>query len=323
MLRARSERYFNFERALFSVTYKHISEEVITMQRRDFLRMVAFAALSARYCSIESLLAADVQIDDNIVAIFSDTHLHGPETVQHVVRFNQSVAKILAMNPRPANLLIYGDVAYLEGKIEEYELFRKLIKPIEQAGIKWEIAMGNHDRIMNYRTVFPERFEKEQPVKDCYINIVETPRADFILLDSYLKGQVRGDICDEQRSWLTETLKKYTEKPVFVGCHHPEAETKLADILKACPKFVAYLHGHHHYYRTPVQDGMQTICFPSVGHWGDMGFMTVFLSEKEATFVPNIDAYQWSKYGYVKTPEEDVEKYLAMLNENSPVLPLP
>ena len=54
-----------------------------------------------------------------------------------------------------------------------------------------------------------------------------------------------------------------------------------------------------------------------------MGFMTVFLSEKEATFVPNIDAYQWSKYGYVKSPEEDVEKYLAMLNENAPVLSLP
>ncbi|MBQ9873847.1 MAG: metallophosphoesterase [Thermoguttaceae bacterium] len=257
-------------------------------------------------------------MDENVVAIFSDTHLHGPETVQHVVRFNQSVAKILAMNPRPANLLIYGDVAYLEGKVEEYELFRKLIKPIENAGIHWEIAMGNHDRIANYRQVFPERFEKEQPVKDCYINIVETPRADFILLDSYLRGEVRGEICPEQKEWLKETLKRYSDKPVFVGCHHQMGNTKIADILTECPKFVAYLHGHLHYYRTPIADSVKTICFPSVGHWGDMGFMVANLSETEASFVPYIDAYQWSKYGYVKEPEKDVETYLKKLNENSP-----
>lgn len=292
------------------------------MNRRDFLRSIASAAFAVPFLNVEKLLAADAPLDENTLAIFSDTHLHGPETVQHVVRFNQCATKVLAMNPRPANLLIYGDVAYLEGKVEEYELFRKLIKPIENAGIHWEIAMGNHDRIANYRQVFPERFEREQPLEGRYINIVKTPRADFILLDSYLQGQVRGEISPEQREWLVQTLKQYDKKNVFVGCHHHMRDTKIAEELKACPKFVAYLHGHLHYYRTPIDEDVKTICFPSVGHWGDLGFMTVSLSETEATFAPFIDAYQWSKYGYVKEPEKDVEGYLKKLNDNSPTFAL-
>ncbi len=282
------------------------------------MRVVALAAVSSRFISVEKLLAENIPLDDNFVAFFSDVHLYGSETVQQVARFNQSVRKVLAMNPRPANLLIYGDIAYDHGTIENYELFRELIKPIEVVGINWEVAMGNHDRLENYRRVFPERFEKNPLVEGRHVNIIETPNADFILLDSYLEGQVRGEISPEQKEWLQETLKKYVEKRVFVGCHHHLTDTKIDDILKVCPGFVAYLHGHLHYYRSPVQGRIKTICFPSVGHWGDMGLMTAQLSNKEATFVPDIDAYQWSKYGYVKEPEKDVESYLKTLNDNSP-----
>lgn len=294
------------------------------MKRREFFRVVALSAFAAQLTPVDRLFAdSSIPLDPNIVAIFSDTHLHGPETVQHVVRFNQCVAQVLAMNPRPAQLLIYGDVAFLEGKLEEYELFKKLIKPIEDSGIAWEIAMGNHDRIANYRKVFPERFEKPQPLEGRYINIVETPHADFILLDSYLEGQVRGAISPEQKAWLAETLKRYDAKPFFVGCHHPINETGLAELLKSSPKFAAFLHGHHHYYRTPIQEEIQTICFPSTGHWGDLGFTIVHLTKEDATFAPRIDEYQWAQWGYVKEPEKNVEEYMARLNANSPVIKLP
>ena len=90
------------------------------MKRREFFRVVALSAFAAQLTPVDRLFAdSSIPLDPNIVAIFSDTHLHGPETVQHVVRFNQCVAQVLAMNPRPAQLLIYGDVAFLEGKLEE------------------------------------------------------------------------------------------------------------------------------------------------------------------------------------------------------------
>lgn len=288
------------------------------MNRRDFLKAVVFSSFTASIYNLDQLLANDTPFDENLVAVFSDIHLHLPETTQQVVRFNQCVQKVLAMNPRPANLLIYGDIAYSSGEMESYELFKKLIRPIEEAGIKWEITMGNHDRIANFQKIFPDRVKPEPFVKDRYVNIIKLPHADFIMLDSYLKDQVRGEICVEQQEWLSETLKGYNEKPVFVGCHHPLKETQIVDILKTCPKFVAYLHGHSHYYRTPAFNDVKTICFPSVGHWGDMGFMLGNITATEATFTPFIDAYQWSKYGYVKEPEKNVEQYLKELNDNSP-----
>ena len=301
------------------------------MNRRDFIRCAALAAMTTGLSrAIPSVWGSETSKDtpiypkdENLVAIFSDIHLHGPETIQHVVRFNQCVDNILAMNPQPANLLIYGDVAYLEGKIEEYQLFRRLIEPIEKAGIHWEIVMGNHDRIAHFRQIFPERFEKPEILKDRYINIVKTPRADFILLDSYKQGCVEGIIEPEQKAWLKETLKGYTDKPVFVGCHHPLRETELADTLKACPKFAAYLHGHNHWWRNTVEERVQTLCFPSTGHWGDMGFVLLTLSETDALFTPFIDAYEypaWSKY---TRPEKDVEKYLRRLNNSSVTVKLP
>lgn len=285
------------------------------MNRRDFLKTVALASFSSPFMSIRRLLAQDVALDPNSVAFFSDLHLKNPESIQQVVRFKQCVAKILAMNPRPANLLIYGDVVYDHGTVEAYQVFRKLIEPIEKAGIHWELTMGNHDRIDDYRQVFPERFSA-QPIKGRYINIVQTPYADFILLDSYLEGEVRGEICQAQQEWLQETLKNYSKKPVFVGCHHQIENTQIGTILKSSPSFIAYLHGHRHYYRTPELAGVKTICFPSTGHWGDMGFVTAHITAKEAIFVPEIDAYQWSKYGYIKEPEKNVENYITQLNKH-------
>ncbi len=294
------------------------------MNRRDFLKAVALTAFSSSFNNPDKLFATNVQLDENIVAIFSDPHiLHNPADSQQVVRFNQCVAKVLSMNPRPAKLIIYGDVAYSSGELESYELFRKLIHPVEAAGIQWEIAMGNHDRLENFQKVFPEKFTQSPLVEGRYVNIVETPHADFIILDSYLTGEVRGEISAEQQEWLKATLKKYTKKPVFVGCHHQLENTKIESILQECPKFIAYIHGHRHYYRTPMHNGIQTICFPSTGHWGDMGFMLANLEPNQVTFTPNIDAYQWSKYGYITEPEKDIEKYLQELNDNSPTFVYP
>ena len=294
------------------------------MNRRDFFRVVTLSAFAAQFGKIDRLFAdSTVPLDPNIVAIFSDIHLRNPETIQAVVRFNQCVAQVLAMNPRPAQLLIYGDLAYNAGTVEDYTLFKKLIKPIEDAGIAWQAAMGNHDRLNTFREVFPERVAAAEPLENRYVNIVETPKADFILLDSYLEGQVRGEITQEQRDWLEEAVKRYDEKPFFVGCHHPLNETGLVEVLKAQPKFAAFLHGHNHFYRSPVQEAVQTLCFPSTGLWGDLGFVIANLTDEEATFAPRIDAYQWPKWSKEKDPVEDVDAWIARLNANSPVIKLP
>ena len=168
---------------------------------------------------------------------------------------------------------------------------------------------------------FSGAFRESADSENRYINIVETPRADFILLDSYLKGEVRGEIDPAQREWLGETLKKYVDKPVFVGCHHPLSETLLTETLLACPKFSGYLFGHWHWWTVETRENVPTVCFPSIGHWGDMGFVTLNLTEKDAIFTPTIDAYLLPGW-HDRKPVEDVPAYLAALNRKIATLPL-
>ncbi|MDO4628434.1 MAG: metallophosphoesterase [Planctomycetia bacterium] len=311
------------------------------MKRRDFLRMTVLTMCSTPVFSastwadeVTENVTNDVPLDKDLVAIFSDTHILNRPKAQEVVRVKTAIQKILAMNPRPATLLIYGDVAYDAGGVDTYRFVRELLEPIKKAGIHWEATMGNHDRLNDFQQIFPERFTKKSPIPNRYINVVETPKADFILLDSYLKGQVRGEIEPEQRAWLVETLKKYEKKPVFVGCHHPLCETNLEVELRACPGFAAYIHGHCHWWMKSESDNIPQICFPSVGCWGDMGFVMLNLTETEATFIPNLNAYQlpgWYKksehlpedYNDKDIHTTNVEKYLEQLNDAIVTIKLP
>ncbi len=293
------------------------------MNRRDFLRMLVLASVTAGMKLPSAYAKENVPLNPDLVAIFSDTHIPNDDSSQQVRRFNQCVQKILAMNPRPANLLIYGDIAYSVGRTEDYAKFRELIRPIEIAGIHWEVTMGNHDRIENYRQIFPERFREKPFLENRSIHIVETPKADFILLDSYLKNEVRGEIDSAQKAWLAETVRKYSDKPFFVGCHHPLRETKIEDILKSSPSFAAYVHGHNHWWTNTAKQEIPTLCFPSTGHWGDMGFVMVHLTENDAAFVPDIDAYLFPTWSKKTAPVINLETYLKMLNETTVTIPFP
>lgn len=254
--------------------------------RRDFLKTAALTTL------LPSAVWADEKaaLDENFVVIFSDTHVH-PDGYQRTA-FAARLAALLAMNPLPANLLIYGDFAYLFGKKEDYLALREMMAPVEAAGIRWHLAFGNHDRREAFFEIFPERFSASAPVPGKYVSIVETPRADFILLDSLVEGEVPGAIDDAQREWLAATLAART-KPLFVGAHHGLEETKLAELLNKSSAAAGYIHGHNHYWRTGKSAALPTLCLPSTGHWGDIGFVTLDLSEKEALFkLQMLDFYQ-------------------------------
>jgi hypothetical protein len=259
----------------------------------------------------------------NIVAFFSDTHVRVPETQPEPQRLLKCIKAVLNMNPRPANLLCYGDMAFFEGKVEEYQLFKKLMAPIEKAGIKWETTMGNHDRLNNFYEAFPERKERKPRVKNRYVHIVRTHRADFILLDSYMEGQVRGEIRRDQRDWLIDKLKEYivATKPVFVGCHHLLNETNLTDILLECPCCPGYLHGHAHKWMVETVKGLPSLGFAATGPWGDLGYAVANLTATEATFVPFVDTYLTPSWSKTKMDAQAMEAYLKKIEEQTLVMP--
>ncbi len=232
------------------------------------------------------------EFDENLVVIISDLHTN-PSGYQPA-RLERTISDIIAMDPKPRNVIALGDLAYLKGKPEEYALLKEMIAPLEAAGICLTMAMGNHDRRKRFAEAFPERAAASL-VEDRFVYVVETPRADIILLDSLQedpdpeKGIVAGALNDPQKEWLREKLSTYTDKPVFVTAHHPIGETGIRDILVNSPTCSGYIHGHDHVWRDgwvkknySVRNLVRTLCVPSTGHWGDIGYTVLRLEEDHA-----------------------------------------
>ena len=145
------------------------------------------SALDAMACRRKKA-AGEARFDENLVCIISDLHVH-PDW--HQERYlAEIVGQILALNPRPRYVLCLGDIAYLTGKPEEYAAARRYLDRLEAAGMQLTLTMGNHDRRDAFAEAFPDHAAASR-LPDRYVYTVETPLADFILLDS-LQEMQRG-----------------------------------------------------------------------------------------------------------------------------------
>ncbi|MBQ7191129.1 MAG: metallophosphoesterase [Kiritimatiellae bacterium] len=241
--------------------------------------------------------------DPNLVVLFSDTHCSPTKSHDQSRNLRSFIAEVLRLNPLPAQAVLFGDFAYHFGLPEDYRYAAQLVKPLTDAGVKLTIGMGNHDRREEFLEVFPD-FAKSTKVPGRIVSIVETPHADLILLDSLQQGVDKnkwitpGELNEEQRAWLTETLRAY-RKPVFVGAHHPVQELKIEKLLFDSPMAAGYIHGHNHQWkRLWMEQGwkykrvFRTLGLPSTSHWGDIGYSLFRLSPQAATVtLRQIDFY--------------------------------
>lgn len=229
--------------------------------------------------------------DDDLVIFISDLHCN-PDGYQPD-KLRKVVAEILNMRPLPRNVISLGDNAYLTGQPREYEGLKSVLSPIEEAGINLTLAMGNHDRREEFRQAFPSIASKSL-MNDRYVYIVKTPKADIIVLDSLQQGEdnstwiTPGKLNDGQKEWLRSTLASYT-KPVFVSSHHPIGETQISGILLDSPTCCGYIYGHDHRWRLDwfkksygETRMIRTLCLPSTGHWGDIGYTCFKLYDDHA-----------------------------------------
>ena len=261
------------------------------MKRREFLGgIIAAGCLGAiETAEASPLVKAASKIgggtkgkfNEDLVVFISDLHTNPGGYQPDLLR--RTVKDILAMKPLPRNVIALGDLAYLTGREEEYALLKEIIAPVEEAGITLTLAMGNHDRRDNFRAAFPEQAAKSR-MKDRYVYVVETPKADIIVLDSLQQGDddktwiTPGALNEEETAWLKETLETYKDKPVFVSSHHPIHELGIQKLLLECPCCRGYIHGHDHIWKTDIttyQDnrGLPLLTLPSNGCWGDIGYV--------------------------------------------------
>ena len=202
--------------------------------RRQFIKRSLALGGTAMMTS-RALAAADSEgagLDPNRVALLADTHISADpnlvypgtkwpgspvkedehESVNMAQCLAEAAKSVIALNPRPAHLIVNGDCALSNGKEAEYKEFLRLVEPIRAAGITVHVTIGNHDNRENVWKLLPFLKKEQMGVQ---ADVIELPHANLVLLDSG-----KGVLGDEQLNWLAKQLDERADKPALIFGHY-------------------------------------------------------------------------------------------------------
>ena len=164
---------------------------------------------------------------------------------------------------------LLGDICYYGNFEDRYDdVFRRPMGPLLDAGVGFELAIGNHDAALRHSDEGIQEIEAELRLLGTpsrYYTTTHGP-ADFFYLDSSVPG-VFGPGSSTQWEWLDDTLASSTNQWKIVALHHPlyssgrhgstlAARERLEPIL-ARHHVDLVLAGHdHHYERSHPQQGI-------------------------------------------------------------------
>jgi len=270
--------------------------------RRQFL-FTAGASLIT--CSSGALGAGVAEVEDDLVYLLNDTHIgekHPPDSpVPSHLRL--VVDELIPRKPKPACVLINGDLALKDGQPGDYRHFARLIAPLREAKIDVHLTLGNHDNREAFYDVMKEERPADPPVASRHISVVETRLANFFLLDSLKETMVtQGTIGEEQRTWLARSLDAHGSKPAIVVTHHNPRlggdprhfpgglidSQELWEMLVSRPQVKAYVHGHIHDRNLAEHKGIHIVNTPAISYVADpskstTGWTTARLTENGVT----------------------------------------
>jgi calcineurin-like phosphoesterase family protein len=171
---------------------------------------------------------------------------------------------------RPFGLVtLLGDICYYGNFADRYhDVFRRPMTPLIDAGVEFELAIGNHDAALHHSDEGLSEIEAE-------LRLLGTPGryyasthgpADFFYLDSSVPG-VFGDEASTQLEWLDDALASSSNQWKVVALHHPPYSSghhgntpgfdEVLEPVLARHHVDLVLAGHdHHYERTRALDGI-------------------------------------------------------------------
>jgi hypothetical protein len=209
-------------------------------------------------------------VDENLVVLLSDPHVGAGsgEAKKNLVQFKTFCDRILAMKPRPAAVIIAGDLAFAEGGRPDYASVKPILEQFDAAGIPWRVCFGESDRRMPFYEVFPRLKAKTPPVPGRHVGVLELPRADFVLLDTSQEGSSCGVIDAPQREWLRHEIAKYQRsgKRFFVVAHHPAADLAIVSLLEHAPSCVGWINGHEHAWTRDAKSALKRFGLQSTAY---------------------------------------------------------
>lgn len=224
-------------------------------------------------------------------ALVSDTHIAADRgTVSRqgtnmAANLERVVAEILREKDGLAGVIIDGDCAYSDGQAGDYATLLSLLAPLREADLPIHFTMGNHDNRETFAAALGDA-AVPSPVGGKYCSLIETPLANWLLLDSLRHvNQVEGEFGAEQLTWIERLLAEHPDKPaILVGHHNPQviktdAEgepvriTGLVDTdaflerIGSLSSAKAYVYGHSHNWNYKREDnGFHLVNLPTTAY---------------------------------------------------------
>ncbi len=194
-----------------------------------------------------------------LLAQLSDTHLTtGVLAGRPAERAHRALARVQALRPRPACLVVTGDLVD-HGQTAEYELARGLL---ERLDLPVHAVPGNHDHAPRMLQALAGtgwvRPAADEPGR-CYYR-VDYPGLRLLCCDSSVPGRDDGELGPTQLAWLDRELGRDPEVPAVLALHHHPVPSgiaamdtimladadELAAVLGAHPPPARILTGHLH-----------------------------------------------------------------------------
>ena len=271
------------------------------ISRRSFL--AGSLAAGAGALLHRNALAAERKTDPHRWVLISDTHIGARrDDARHGVKpaetFMETARQVLDLDPRPAGIIISGDLAFLQGKPGDYKLIRELYRPIREAGIPLHLVLGNHDHREHFWAAFPEA-RPAQPAADRQAAVVETPLANWFLLDSLFQTDVTpGLLGKEQLQWLSKALEARADKPALLVAHHNlrgamglRDAAALFETAVTHKQAKAYFYGHTHQWEVSKEKGLHLVNVPATAWLFDAkeprGWLDVTIRQAGAAVMMN------------------------------------
>jgi predicted MPP superfamily phosphohydrolase len=226
----------------------------------------------------------------------------------------QNLEKVVAEinSCSPDGVVIAGDLARLEGKLDDYNNLKKLLAPLAEKTPVF-LALGNHDDRNNFLQIFDNIPGERQSIKDKLVVVVYKPPIRLIILDSlFYVNKAPGLLGKAQRQWLQNYLKSCDDTPTILCFHHTLGDhdgdlldvPRLFDIIKPIKKVKAIVYGHSHEYHISLFEGIHLINLPAVGYnFSDkepLGWMEARLTAKGGDFILHAIGGTKEKNGSIK-----------------------
>ena len=265
---------------------------IIPITRRRFLRVSASGAVVAITApAVRSASDEEFSVDPHRFVFLSDTHIMADPTaeargINMASHLRKVVSEIVVQASRAAGVIVNGDLA-TDGSLPTlgaYRYLAQILDPLSKQGMPIHFTMGNCDRRALFKEALTEMLPDTPPIAGRFVNMIETERANFFLLDSLLnteKTVTEGSLGMKQIEWLQRAIDQHSNKPGIVICHHNinlptnlggtqvsglRDGAVLLDVLRSRNCVKAFVFGHTHEWRNWEVDGIHFINLPTTAY---------------------------------------------------------